>query len=105
MIFGESSFFVGLVDARDRWHDRAAKLADQGPGEMSVSDLVIAESVTIVSSRAGGEAAATLYRYFRDSWTINFVNPGLLDEAMEDHLQYNGKLALADCESLTVMAH
>jgi predicted nucleic acid-binding protein len=95
----------GLVDAKDPWHDRAVKLAGQGPGEMVVSDPVLAESVTIVSSRAGGEAGATLYRYSCDSCTINFVNPGLLDEAMEVHLQRNEKLALADCVSLTVMAH
>jgi hypothetical protein len=104
VIFGDSSFFVGLVDSKDQWHSRAAKLVDVLPKDIIVSDLVVAECVTIVSSRSGGRAALILYQYFRDSCLVEFLDSGLLDEAMASHLRYDGKLSLADCVSLTIMS-
>ncbi|MGI0054919.1 MAG: hypothetical protein ACREBZ_04280 [Thermoplasmata archaeon] len=70
MIFGDSSFVVGLTDSRDQWHARAGRLASRLPAGMLVSDLGIAESVTIVAARGGGKAAQDLYRYLRDSCEI-----------------------------------
>ena len=104
MIFADSSFFVGLVDARDQWHSRAVRVVQTLSKEIIVSDLVVAESITIVGSRAGGKAALTLYQYFRDSCTVDFADSALFDAAMAAHTRYDGKLSLADCVSLTIMA-
>jgi predicted nucleic acid-binding protein len=103
VIFGDTSFFVGLVDSRDQWHSRAAKLANSLPKEILVSDFVVAESVTIIGSRGGGRAPLALYEYFRDSCEIEFVDPELLASSMQAHLRYDGRLSLADCVSLTLM--
>ncbi len=103
MIFGDSSFFIGWVDSADQWHARAVQLFESLPADIVVSDLVIAESVTIVGSRKGGRPAHELYEYFQDSCQIEFVDPGLLAEAMMTHLRFDGKLSLADCVSVTLM--
>jgi predicted nucleic acid-binding protein len=104
MIFGDSSFFVGLVDARDHWHSRAARLADTLPKEFVISDLVVAESVTIIGARGGGKPALALYEYFRDACDLEFVDSELLDFAMQTHLKFDGKLSLADCVSIVLMS-
>lgn len=103
MTFADTSFFVGLVDAKDQWHERAVRIERTLPKRVVVSDLVVAESVTIIGSRGGGRVAKTLYEHFRDSCDIEFVDQGLLDEAMGLHLGFNGKLSVADCASITIM--
>ena len=103
MIFGDTSFFVGWVDSADQWHARAVQLSDSLPEDIVVSDLVIAESVTIVGSRKGGRPAHELYEYFQDSCQIEFVDPEVLDEAMMTHLRFGGRLSLADCVSVALM--
>ncbi|MFA5897031.1 MAG: hypothetical protein WC985_09060 [Thermoplasmata archaeon] len=57
MIFADSSYFVALADARDQWHEDALRLRRSVPQEFLVSELVAAESVTIVESRRGGKPA------------------------------------------------
>jgi hypothetical protein len=38
----------------------------EGPWELVVTDLIVAESVTIVGERGGGKAGRTLYEYIVD---------------------------------------
>ena len=103
MIFGDTSFFVGLADKKDQWHDSALRLSPSVGKGTVVSDLVVAEAVTIIGSRAGGRAASTLYEYFRDSCEIEFVDKSRLDESMRLHLMFDGRLSVADCSSVTIM--
>lgn len=103
MIFGDSSFFVALSDRKDRWHKDALRICRDAPTGLTVTDLVVAETVTIVGSRGGGRPAQTMYRYFRDSCSLEFVDGRRLDAAMVHHLKYDGKLSVADCASLVVM--
>jgi predicted nucleic acid-binding protein len=104
LIFGDSSFFVGISDSRDQWHARAARLRDNLPKQLVVSDLVVAESVTIVGSRAGGRAGRTLYEFFLDSCDIEFLDHRGLDDAMALYVRFDGKLSVADCASVTIMS-
>ena len=57
MIFADSSYFVALADARDQWHEDALRVRRNVPQDFLVSELVVAESVTIVGSRGGGKPA------------------------------------------------
>jgi predicted nucleic acid-binding protein len=68
-----------------------------------VSDLVVAEAVTIIGSRGGGRAAAKLYDYFRDSCELEFLDKGRLEESMRLHLMFDGRLSVADCTSVAIM--
>ena len=101
-MIADSSYFVALTDSKDRWHEQALGL--KVPRELVVTDLIVAESVTIVGDRGGGKAGQTLYEYFVDECDVVFVDQGLLDEAMALHLQYDGTLSVADCASAALMS-
>lgn len=101
-MIADSSYFVALADSKDRWHKQALGL--KIPRELVVTDLIVAESVTIVGDRGGGKAGKILYEYFVDECDVVFVDADLLDEAMALHLQYDGTLSVADCASVAVMS-
>ena len=103
MILVDSSYFVALADRKDRWHVAATELDKSGWDAVLVSDLIVAESVTIVGSRGRGKAAQRLYSYFVDSCELSFVDKNTLDRAMKYHLQYDGSLSVADCTSIVIM--
>lgn len=103
MIFGDSSFFVALADKKDQWHADAVRLGPLVTKGTVVSELVIAETLTILGSRGGGRAATTAYEFFRDSCEVEFVGQGRLDEAMRLHLMYDGHLSVTDCTSIAIM--
>lgn len=68
MILVDSSFFIALVDRRDQWHAAAKSLLPHLAGEtILISDLIVAESVTIIGRRSGGKAGEQLYHYFMDN--------------------------------------
>ena len=101
-MIADSSYFVALADSRDKWHKRALRL--DVPAKLIITDLIAAESITIVGERGGGKAAQTLYEYFVDDCEVVFVDAELLDEAMALHLQYDGTLSVADCASVALMS-
>ncbi len=103
MIFADSSFFIGLLDKKDKWHDQALALSESINEEMMVSDLVISESVTLAGSRSGGKAGQKLYQFFVDNCHIEYVDEGILREGMEVFLRYDGKLSLPDSVSVVLM--
>ncbi len=103
MIFADSSFFIGLVDKKDKWHDMALAVSEEINEEMMVSDLVISESVTSIGSRSGGKAGRKLYEFFVDNCHIEYVDEGILREGMEMFLTYDGKLSLPDSVSVVMM--
>jgi len=99
----DTSYFVALADRRDRWHRDSLRVKSLIPQEFVVSDLVLAEAVTLVGARLGGSQARVLYRYFLDACDVVFTDKGLLEEAMTSHLHYAGRLSVADCASLAIM--
>ncbi|MCJ2557341.1 MAG: PIN domain-containing protein [Candidatus Thermoplasmatota archaeon] len=101
-MIADSSYFVALADSRDKWHKRALRL--DVPAKLIITDLVVAESITIVGERGGGKAAQMLYEYFVDDCEVVFVDAELLEEAMALHLQYDGTLSVADCASVALMS-
>jgi predicted nucleic acid-binding protein len=103
MIFADSSFFIGLVDQRDQWHEKALKVLDRLKDEMVISDLIVSESVTMIGYRARGKAGKTLYDFFKDNCRIEFATEDILDDAMLIFNKFDGKLSLADCVSVTIM--
>jgi predicted nucleic acid-binding protein len=101
-MIGDSSFFVARADSKDRWHKRALRL--DVPAGLVITDLIAAESITIVGERGGGKAAQTLYEYFVDECEVVFLDEEMLNETMALHLRYDGTLSVADCASVAVMS-
>lgn len=104
MIIADASYFVALADSKDRWHEGALRIKNAIPQDFLVSDLVIAEAVTIAGDRQGGKPAQTLYEYFVDNCEIAYVEEDLLREAMAVHLRFDGNLSLSDCVSVVLMS-
>jgi len=104
MILVDSSIFIALADRHDQWHTAAKKFV---PGlcdePLVISDLIIAESVTIIGKRSGGKAAVRMYHYFVDNCEIVFTDDSLLSKAMEILLRYDGTLSLSDSVSVEIM--
>ncbi len=103
MILADSSFFIGLADKKDQWHDNALRVLDRIEGEMVVSDLIISESVSSIGNRAGGKAGKKLYELFLDNCQIEYVNEELLHEGMKIFLKYDGRLSVLDSVSVAIM--
>ena len=104
MIFVDSSFFIALVDRKDLWHPAAKAilpvLADE---TIIISDLIIAESVTIIGRRSGGKAGEQLYHYFMDNCDLVVTDEKILNGGMVVFLRYDGTLSVSDAVSVFIM--
>ena len=104
MIFGDSSFFIALVDRKDQWHPAAKSLLPDLEGEtIVISDLIIAESVTIIGRRSGGKAGEQLYHYFMDNCDRVGTDEKILSGSMQVFLCYDGILSVSDAVSVFIM--
>lgn len=104
MILVDSSFFIALVDRKDQWHSAAKEvlpiLADE---TILISDLIIAESVSIIGRRSGGKAGEQLYHYFIDNCELVFIDDKILKGSMSVFLHYDGTLSVSDAASVFIM--
>jgi predicted nucleic acid-binding protein len=104
MIFVDSSFFIALVDRKDQWHSAAKAvlpvLADE---TILISELIIAESVTIIGRRSGGKAGEQLYHYFMDNCDLIVTDEKILKGSMSVFLCYDGTLSVSDAVSVFIM--
>jgi len=104
MILVDSSVFIALADARDQWHDASKNLTRYLDGEeIVISDLIVAEVVTVVGSRAGGKEGMQVFHYFLDNCEIMYGDESLIQHAMKIFLQYDGVLSLSDAFSVLIM--
>jgi len=105
MILVDSSFFIALADRKDQWHVLAKKLRTSLAGEtVIISDLIVAEAVTIIGKRSGGKAGEHLYHFFIDNCDIIFVDEQILKGGMSVFLRYDGILSVSDAVSVSIMA-
>lgn len=102
-MFVDSSFWVGLVDAKDQWHSRAVSLQKRVPEGSAVLDLSLAEAITIVGSRRGGKRVRELYQFFRDSCRIVFADPEILESSIDLVASRDGRLSVADAATIQAM--
>ena len=104
MIFVDSSFFIALVDRKDQWHPAAKALLPMLTGEtILISDLIIAESVSIIGRRSGGKAGEQLYHYFMDNCDLVVMDEKILKGGMSVFLRYDGTLSVSDAVSVFIM--
>jgi len=104
MIFADSSFFIALLDRKDQWHPAAKALLPVLDDEtIVISDLIFAESVTIIGRRGGGKAGEQLYHYFNDNCDLICIDEKILKESMSVFLRYDGTLSVSDAVSVVIM--
>ncbi len=104
MIFVDSSFFIALVDQKDQWHlDSKSLLPILTDEIILLTDLIMAESISIIGKRSGGKAGTQLYQYFLDSCKLVFADDKILKWGMEEFLKYDGSLSVSDAVSVFIM--
>ncbi len=104
MIFVDTSYLIAIVDRKDRSHRIALKLSSTVGRGLLVSDIVITEAVSVMGQRGGTRAAGTLYEFLKESCEVEYLDSKTLDEAMNYYEQFDGRLPLAKCTSLALMA-
>ncbi|MCL2115201.1 MAG: type II toxin-antitoxin system VapC family toxin [Methanobrevibacter sp.] len=104
MIFVDSTFFTAIVNKKDQWYEDSLRVAKKIVNmEKIVSNLIISESVTNVSSLFGGRLGKEVYYNIKDNYIIFEENRQIYDSAIHTLLYYNGTLSYADCLSLEIM--
>lgn len=68
-----------------------------------VSNLIISESVTNISSLLGGKIGKKVYYNIKDNYLIFEENRLIYDNAIHTLLHYKGTLSYTDCLSLEIM--
>ena len=104
MILGDSSYFVALSNRDDRWHRDAVRVSKSLRDRIVVTDLTVAESVTLVGGRTRAKDGVSLFQYFFDDCDVMFADEDLLRSAMSHWLRYDGRLSVPDCVSVEVMS-
>jgi predicted nucleic acid-binding protein len=104
VILGDSTYFVALANREDRWHRDAVRVSKSLRDRIVVTDLTVAESVTLVGSRTRAKGGMSLFQYFFDDCDVVFANEDLLRSAMSHWLRYDGRLSVPDCVSIEVMS-
>lgn len=109
MIFIDTGAFLARHVARDQHHEAAlAEWARLGrrPGRLCTSNLVLAETVTLLARRAGAAFAASRARAMLASGRLAMLRPDLDDEARAVDLleRYADQpLSFTDCVSFALM--
>lgn len=103
MAFGDASYFIGLLDERDQWHGAAVKLSEAVTGRLSVTDVAMGETITLVGARSGGKRARQAYDLFLDACDIVFTGPSEFEDAMQYHTRFDGRLSTSDCLTVAAM--
>jgi hypothetical protein len=104
MILVDSSFFIALTDRKDQWHTAGKALLPTLSGEtILISDLIVAESVTIIGRRSGGKAGEQLYHYFMDNCDLVITDEKVLKGGMQVFLRFDGTLSVSDAVSIFIM--
>jgi predicted nucleic acid-binding protein len=104
MIFVDSSYFTAIINQKDQWHEDSKIVAKKIQNmEKIVSNLIISESVTNISSLLGGKIGKKLYYNIKDNYIIFEENRQVHDNSIHTLIQYDGTLSYADCLSLEIM--
>ena len=104
MIFVDSSFFIALMDEKINGILPQKSLLPVLANEtILISELIIAESVTITGRRSGGKAGEQLYHYFMDNCDLVITDEKILKGGMSVFLRYDGTLSVSDAVSVFIM--
>lgn len=104
MIFIDSSLIIGIVLAKDQWHNDAVEIARLLEHDDKItSDLVITEVMSTIGSKKGGKESLKVFNYMLEEYTVYSTDLKHLKASMFNFLKYDGKLSLVDASILNIM--
>ena len=108
-VFIDTSAFYALVDWKDKNHKRAHRVRDSMRGKIMrlyTSDYIFDESVTLIRTKLGFDAALNFGTRMRASKAVKMlrVTEEIENEAWEIFSRYKDKeLSFTDCTSFALM--
>lgn len=106
-IFVDTGAWYAVADTSDRHHDAACRfyLSHAGPGQLATSDLVVAETWTLLVSHLGRQAALTFWETLRDArLPILAIEPSDLEAAWRIAQAFADQdFSFTDCTSFALM--
>jgi predicted nucleic acid-binding protein len=107
VVFGDSLYFLALVNPRDAYHERAVQFAREWRGVIVTTRWVLAEVCDGLSNAANRHLALRLARQIATSRRFRLVlnSDNLFERGFELYGQRPDKdWSLTDCTSLVVLA-
>ena len=103
MIFLDTTFVVGLFVSNDDWHDSAVKVYNEIRNEkLVISNLVIAETVTILKNKLETKDILEIYRNIPNFFHVVDDND-LYDAAMNEFVKYDSSISFFDAMYVAIM--
>ena len=103
MIFLDTTFVVGLFVSNDDWHDSAVKVYNEIRNEkLVISNLVIAETVTILKNKLETKDILEIYRNIPNFFHVVDDN-ALYDAAMNEFVKYDSSISFFDAMYVAIM--
>ena len=103
MIFLDTTFVVGLFVSNDDWHESAVKVYNEIRNEkLVISNLVIAETVTILKNKLQTKDILEIYRNIPNFFHVVDDND-LYDAAMNEFVKYDSSISFFDAMYVAIM--
>ena len=103
MIFLDTTFVVGLFVSNDDWHESAVKVYNEIKNEeLVISNLVIAETVTILKNKLKTKDILEIYRNIPNFFHVIDDN-SLYDKAMDEFVKYDSSISFFDAMYVAIM--
>jgi predicted nucleic acid-binding protein len=103
MIFLDASFLVAFFIENDDWHQDAINILPKiDKKEKVISKLVIAETITTLTSKIDTKSIREIYNNINENFTvINDID--YFDEAMKIFIHYDATLSFFDSMYIKIM--
>ena len=103
MIFLDTTFVVGLFVSNDDWHESAVKVYNEIRNEkLVISNLVIAETVTILKNKLETKDILEIYRNIPNFFHVVDDN-AFYYAAMNEFVKYDSSISFFDAMYVAIM--
>jgi predicted nucleic acid-binding protein len=105
-VFGDTVYFLALLNSADQWHSRACVISADPPGPLVTTGFVLLEVGDALSRHGDHARFAGLLQVLRVQPDVKIVpvNQRLFEEACALHVERGDKdWSLTDCTSFVLM--
>jgi predicted nucleic acid-binding protein len=106
-LLADTSALLALMMRNDQYHREAAGFLKHNPRmRFILTDLILAEVITLVRARSDAPSAIAIADSLLHSarYEVIFVDPGLMSGALQQMARFSDKrLSLTDCASFETM--
>lgn len=103
MYFLDTTFIVALFVSNDDWHPNAVEVYKKiKDGDLVISKLVIAESVTVLKNKLEPKEISEIYRNLPNFFHV-IEDKDSYDDAMREFVKYDSTISFFDAMYVALM--